>query len=135
MPNEIFPPHLFLRLFLHCGNLFSAKYRNPLTVYLRNNANLEDDTMPFKFVYRTAKISALFRSLDSAGINISTSVHKYEWHSSSTINWNICPQLTFKKQYLVLNYILCSFSFSSRETYFYLMWRSWQCIKGKRALK
>ena len=34
-----------------------------------------DTTMPFRFVYRTADISALSRSLDSAEIHISCSVH------------------------------------------------------------
>ena len=37
--------------------------------------------MPFRFVYRTADISALSRSLESADIYISCSVHKCEWHS------------------------------------------------------
>ena len=38
-------------------------------------------TLPFIFVYRTAYIIALSRSLDSAEINIGCSVHKCEWHS------------------------------------------------------
>ena len=35
--------------------------------------------MPFIFMYRTADIIVLFRSLYSAKIYISCSVHKYEW--------------------------------------------------------
>ena len=37
--------------------------------------------MPFRFVYRTADISALTCSLDSSEIYISWSLHKCEWHS------------------------------------------------------
>ena len=44
-------------------------------------------TMTFIFVYRIADIIALPRSLDSAEIYISCSVHKYERHS-------ICTYLT-----------------------------------------
>ena len=37
--------------------------------------------MSFRFVYRTADISALSPSLDSLEMYISCSVHKCEWHS------------------------------------------------------
>ena len=37
-------------------------------------------TRPLRFVYRSADISALSRSLNGAEIYISRSVHKCEWH-------------------------------------------------------
>ena len=46
--------------------------------------------MPLRCVYRTADISALSQSLDSAEIFISNSVHKFEWHSkkNSYVNFD-----------------------------------------------
>ena len=38
-------------------------------------------TLPFRFVYKTADIFALSRSLDSVDIYISCWVHNCEWHS------------------------------------------------------
>ena len=44
--------------------------------------DMSASTMQLKLVNRTADFFALSRSLDSAEIYFSCSVHKWEWHSS-----------------------------------------------------
>ena len=51
-----------------------------------------DTTMLIRFVYRTAKIAALSRSLDSKEIYISCSVHKCELLNIYAIYLSLCTQ-------------------------------------------
>ena len=62
------------QLFLYLGSTSTLNKGKP---------KINKDTPPFIFVCRTADNSALSRSLDSAEIYISYSVHKCEWHSTN----------------------------------------------------
>ena len=44
--------------------------------------------MLLRFVYQTADITAISYSLDSTEIYIRCSVHKYEWHSILSYNFD-----------------------------------------------
>ena len=60
--------HYFLSIFLHSGNTYCPYLSIYLSKCMYTNI-LEDDTKPFIFVYRTADIIALSRSLNSAEIS------------------------------------------------------------------
>lgn len=57
-------------------------YRDPLNLTVWSYVRMTRcNTMPFRFMYLTADISAPSRSLDSVEIYTSCSVHKCECHS------------------------------------------------------
>ena len=92
-----------LREKLFCGlphfrsslcTFFNLTFKRELTnvtfiSFFLHICNFLGNTMRFRFVYRTADISALSRSWECAEIYISCSIHKCNWHSRYSENRQI----------------------------------------------